>query len=324
MIAGPSWGQEDAQETLPSESPEALDATLDSTSEPAPDVAPQTSEDGIENESIEPAVEAAGQTKATPSAPSNEGVAESSQPTSTDSTILGLTGPRYKENDYFGTWRVRVGGSKIEFDDGQRFYNKLYGTPATMAMLAGDWFAWDWFATLGLGFRMGYYHDRGRAAKALTSAPVSDLTEDQIEVDPIQKTTLTVIPLQALALLQFTPFSGRWFVIDGWAGLERTYFRETRVTESKDEKTAVVAAAASEPKKTLTNRGFRSSSVVGAAANIQLNWMDDRSAASMESTLGLRYVYLSPFIEIVRSLEDKGVSFGRSSMGLAFTFESAK
>src|SRR5438309_2000498 len=83
---------------------------------------------------------------------------------------------------------------------------------------AADWFAWDWYATLGIGFRIGYYTADGHAAAcaggaggaAGTCQSPKDLPESQVSLDQAQKTALTLLPLQVVATAEFTPFDRKW------------------------------------------------------------------------------------------------------------------
>ena len=72
----------------------------------------------------------------------------------------------------------------------------------------------------------------------------------------------------------------------------------------------------------LTNKGWKNGTVVGASANILLNPIDESAAASMRGSMGLGYIYLSPYMEIVRTSSKEGASFGRTTYGLGFTFET--
>ena len=80
----------------------------------------------------------------------------------------------------------------------------------------------------------------------------------------------------------------------------------------------------SEDKSVLTSKGRTSAMVMGGALNLQLNWLDESTVRSMISTMGVSYVYLTPYFEIVRSFSAKGLTFGRNVIGLGFTFETFK
>lgn len=230
----------------------------------------------------------------------------------------------------FGTYRVRVSYNRPEFNDGMRFYNETYGKPSAYPTFTADWFAWDWYATLGLKFGMGYYTDDGHALKTkegVTKAK-ADLEPTDLEQDKNGKTSLTLIPLQVSLAAEMTPFAKKWLVLDGWIGVERIYWQEVR-TGGGGSSTSPAAVmedptATDSKDSTLTNKGWKNGTVIGASANILLNPLDEQGAASMRGSMGLGYIYLSPFMEIARSTNKDGVSFGRKVYGVGFTFETVK
>jgi hypothetical protein len=227
----------------------------------------------------------------------------------------------------FGTYRVRVKYNRPDFDDGMRFYDEAYNKPSDYPSFDADWFAWDWYVTLGLKFGMGYYTDEGHALKAKSGVAKAkeDLDPDDVEEDPNGKTTLTLIPLSTSLTAQMTPFKGKWLVLDGWIGVERVYWQEVRNGAGTATTTAMIQDTATESKdETLTNKGWKNGTVIGAAANILLNPLDEQGANSMRGSMGLGYIYLSPFFEIARSTNKDGVSWGRKIIGLGFTFETVK
>ncbi len=229
----------------------------------------------------------------------------------------------------FGRYRVRVNYNRPAFDDGMRFYDEAYGTPSAYPSLDADWFAWDWYVTFGLKFGMGYYTDDGHALKAKSGVvkDKSDLDPDDVEEDTNGKTSLTLVPLQASFAAEMTPFSKKWLVLDGWIGVERIYWQEVRTggATSTTTKAAMIEEPTENKDETLTNKGWKQGTVIGASANILLNPIDEQGAASMRGSMGLGYIYLSPFVEIVRSRnKEDQVSFGRKIIGLGFTFETVK
>lgn len=225
----------------------------------------------------------------------------------------------------FGSYRVRVNYNKPDFNDGMRFYDEAYGSPSAYPSFDADWFAWDWYVTLGLKFGMGFYTDDGHALKATGGKAKEDLQEEDVVEDENGKTSLTLVPLQASLAAEMTPFSKKWLVLDGWIGIERIYWQEVRTGGGSQSTTAAMIEETPATKdETLTNKGWKNGTVIGAAANILLNPIDEQGAASMRGSMGLGYIYLSPFMEIVRSTNKDGVSFGRKILGLGFTFETTK
>ncbi len=235
----------------------------------------------------------------------------------------------------FGSYRLRIAAAKPAFDDGYKCYDKFYGSPKVYPTVAVDWFAFDWYATVGFGGRVGIYSAKGHAATSSAGSTNKDCSK--LVTDDNGPTTLFLFPMQLLMTAEFTPFRQKWIVIDFWGGVERLYFSETREQESTGKKTAITrimatdgtgtstssgTSSATESPGSYTNRGWKTSSVVGVAANILLNPLDQTSVKSMNKTLNVGYVYLSPYLEVVSAMRTKAVDFGRTSYGLMFTFET--
>ena len=248
---------------------------------------------------------------------------------------LDLSGGR--RNVLFGSYRVRVGLAQPDFEK-LLYYDKLYGDEDPYPMIAADWFFWDWYATMGLSFRAGFYTATGKAAKEIEK-PLQDITADDVQKDPNSKTNLTLIPLQVALTAEITPLRQKWLVVDGYIGLESLYYQEVRNSpETKASSAALIQTAAETEEDTeaddaLTNKGTKQLTVLGFSANILLNGLDGASANSMRGTMGLANIYLSPFIEYSRSLSSsptsgnkisKNPDFSRTTMGIGFTFESVK
>ena len=236
-----------------------------------------------------------------------------------------------KEEVLFGSYRVRAQFAQPKFDNHLEYYDKLYGSPTWYPQLAADWFAWDWYVTFGLSFRLGYYTADGHAAKPGTSGNRPS-SADQISKDSNGPTTLTLLPMQACLAAEFTPFQKKWLVIDGWLGLERLYYQEVRASSSASAKGLIHALAdtttsgtgsGSATDSTLTNAGTLDGRVVGLAANIRLNGLDDTSSQSLRGAMGIGSIYLSPFVERVYP-KGSGLTFARSVMGIGFTFETIR
>ena len=305
--------------------------------------------DSAEPNSVEPVVEAPAVTPAMPevseqvneapvAAAATETVSEETaepklevqEPLQTPSkpedkqTSLETSAPR---KIMFGSYRIRMSVNKPTFNDDLKFYDDLYGNPKNYGMFGVDWFAWDWYVTMGLGLRSGFY---GASGERVKGGSVNKQNPDSSSFEKTGKTSLTMIPMQALITMEFSPFQRKWLVIDGWFGAEYAYWQEVRIekaspttTTTKSAVFAAAAAAASDD-GSLTNKGWAKATVLGFAANILLNPLDDRSTKSMEATMGLGYVYLSPFMEVVTGINSDGINWGRKVIGLGFTFESIK
>lgn len=248
---------------------------------------------------------------------------------------LDLSGGR--RDVLFGSYRVRIGLAQPDFEK-LRFYDKLYGDEEPYPTISADWFFWDWYATMGLSFRAGFYTATGKAAKEINK-PLQDITDADVEKDPNSKTNLTVIPLQIALTAEITPLRQKWLVVDSYIGFESLYFQEVRNSPDAPAASAALIQAAEtkeseESDDALTNKGTKQLTVLGFSANILLNGIDGgASANSMRGTMGLANIYLSPFIEYSRALDrsptsskalSKNPDFSRTTMGIGFTFESIK
>ena len=256
---------------------------------------------------------------------------------------LDLSGGR--RDVLFGSYRVRVSLAQPDFEK-LRFYDKLYGDEDPYPTISADWFFWDWYATMGLSFRAGFYTATGKAAKEINK-PLQDVTDADVEKDPNSKTNLTVIPLQIALTAEITPLRQKWLVVDGYIGFESLYFQEVRNSPDAPKGSGASPSApaliqaeteasddADDADDALTNKGTKQLTVLGFSANILLNGIDGgASANSMRGTMGLANIYLSPFIEYSRALDrsptsskalSKNPDFSRTTMGIGFTFESIK
>jgi hypothetical protein len=317
-------------------SPSAAPAASPAASSQAPAAAPQAAADA----SAAPAADAS-------AAPAADASAAPAADASAVPAAEGLITPRPPTNTrIFGKYRVRIAAARPQFDE-LEFYDELYGDEKAYPQFQADWFAWDWYATLGLSFRFAYYSAEGRAAKANKPKDQVVASDFEGEAPPARRdeagpTTLTLVPLQLLAAAQFTPFDRKWIVVDAYAGLEYSYWQEVRTkaqsstsatgtggstdtggTGSSTAAAMLLAETEGDDDDGYTNTGFKTASVFGVGLNILLNGLDERSVASMRGSMGLGYVYLSPFLEVVRQL-DGGASFSRSVIGVGFTFESLR
>lgn len=233
--------------------------------------------------------------------------------------------PPVEKDNVFGRYKVRIGVGKPKFDDGMKCFHELYGNERMYPTFGLDVFAFDWYVTIGASLRFNYYSQRGNAAKSKNGTPKGDDCSI-LEIDDNEQTQLTVLPFQGLGIIQFTPFPKKWLVFDVWGGLGYTYFQETRIgtAEEKSTTTTTTNSSSSDSDSTLTNKGSTKEIVFGGSANILINSFDERSVSSLHETMGLGAIYIAPFLEVTRTMAKSGVSFGRSTIGLVFTFESAR
>ena len=348
LMVTPAYGQDEA--SAPEDGEEEIEATEDPVEEPVEDPIEDPGEEPVEEPvedsglfydepeaeeepaEEEPAAEEPVEPESDPlplrAAPDD--TVDDGMPVRDPTTTTAATyGKRYRDKEsgkkvLFGEHRIRLSLARPEFED-LEFYDTLYGDEKNYFMVNADWFAWDWYATLGLSLRFGYYTATGFTADSVDDA--DDVSEDDLEVNRDGPTSLTLLPFQLVGTMEFTPFDGKWLVIDAWAGYERLYFQEARTVGGASDTASVIMLQDTESDDdddgTPVNSGWSSGTTVGVSANILLNALDDRGARSLRS-IGLGYIYLSPFMEIVTTVNDNDVPFGRSVVGLGFTFESLR
>ena len=220
----------------------------------------------------------------------------------------------------FGRYHIQLNfHNNPVFDDGLKYYNKLYGKASRYGTIGADYTPWGWFVNFGFGLRSSIFTDSGKAASGVSAST------GEVTLDDNGKTSLTLIPFQFLGVARFTPFTKKWIVLEGYVGRERMYFQEVRTVKATS---IPVSGSASSSgitgDKALTNKGWLSGNVTGAAVSILLNPLDERSVRSMANSMGLGFTYLTLFKEQVTYLDKDRVSFGRSSSGIGFTFETVK
>ena len=236
---------------------------------------------------------------------------------------LSLRGQN-REATVFGAYRVRLSYAIPKFNGGLKSYKTAYGNANGYPEIGADWFAWDWYASLGVGLRAGYYTANGHALQVNDGVNKTDpktLGDGDVHIDPNGPTALTLLPLKLLATAELTPFRRKWVVVDGWAGYERLYFQEVRKVPVAATNTGTTAAAPVD--MALVNRGWLNATVVGAAVNVLLNPIDQASSYSAHTGMGIGSIYLTGYSEWIRALDRNRLSFGRTVFGIAFTFETS-
>jgi hypothetical protein len=221
-----------------------------------------------------------------------------------------------------GTYKIGIGLLRPDFNDGLVGYEETYANVSWYPSIQVDWMPFEFYRmALGLKFAMGMYKDEGRAIRT------AEETEAPTGRDDSSRTNLLLLPLTAAINFTANPFSQRWIGFDAWAGIEYLYYQETRSTETPAAPTTQPAARLRPiggDVSAIANKAWKRNSLYGVSVNLLLNWMDQGSPNSMRGSLGLGYVYLSPFIQVSQSMDDRGASFGRQEFGIAFRFESIR
>ena len=219
----------------------------------------------------------------------------------------------------FGRQKIQLAANRPTFNEGQKCYDKLYGKPETHISLSGDWFPLDWWINPGITMKMGMSSVRGKAVTGATTSP-QGIDCNSLTLDENSKTTLLFIPIQLGLKLQFSPFRKKWLVVDYWTSAEYGWWQETRDNAAASFSAGSLIAA----DRVYANTGRKSGVSSGVTAHLLLNPLDERSVRSMMDTMGIGYVYLSGFMETVKSTSQQGLTFGRNVLGIGFTFEAYK
>lgn len=236
-----------------------------------------------------------------------------SRPDESESSQSWLSGRR-RPGAYVG-----LGVSRANEVGNLNYYEVLYGKKENQFNFFAGYYLYSYLVDFGLGTNVAYYSARGNPVKAIPgqSVPISGRLPAETVIDKGQEIELTLIPVQVLAQLAFSPFASRRIVLRAWAGLEQLYVQESLKPKLPSD------ANLSSDAKTYVNRGWNSGTVYGAMISISLSGLEPRSDFALKS-LGIDRTFISPFIEIVKTNDAKMGNFDRQAYGIAFNFESLR
>ncbi len=213
----------------------------------------------------------------------------------------------------FGSFRFSIGGGRPDFSNDLRFYNDLYGREKIHPDLFFDYYLLDWYISLGAGVHTRYYRAQGHASRS-SNPGAGGISSDSIDKD--SNLELVLIPIQALALLEITPWKTSFFTINGWAGHEQMYVQESRLAGASSSSNGASGSSS------YVNRGWNQGRVVGASLSLRMDFLEPTASRSLE-ILGFRSVLITPYVEKSTTTKTKIAKFDRTTMGVVFTFESA-
>ena len=199
-----------------------------------------------------------------------------------------------------------------------KYYEKLYGEPEFYPTLSSDWMFLRSTVSLGLRFKIGYFDTNGNAAK---SPQVDSPSEDELTKD-IDKTSLTMLPLDMALVSRVGIGASRIVVLSGWVGYQDTYYQEVRSNAVTDE---AESNTSDDTDRTLTS-GWNGGLILGLGADIKISQFGSANASSLRS-LGIGAIYVTPYVEIVQVLGASllgsagKTDFSRSALGIGFLFE---
>lgn len=262
--------------------------------------------------------------EAAPPAPetNNETVAAPSETPEASSASSSNTSLRREPGIYgsdFGSFRVGLGAGRPTFDEKVvKYYDDLYGKPSIHPDLFLDYNLFDWYLTLGVGARFRYYRATGYAAQ--TSNPTGDTLSDA-EIDRNSDVELVMIPVQGVVTAEITPWRTSFFTLNAWTGVERMFVQETRHPKEGGTSSFAAATTDDDSNETYVSKGWNTASVVGASVSLRLDYFDRASVNSL-AIMGFRSVFLTPYMEIVKTQKAEMGKWDRRILGLLFTFES--
>jgi len=297
--------------TAPSPADSKVEAPTGTESKEAVQAEASPNESAPPEPSPEPAV-----VETPKSAPSDgeEVARDDSEKPSEDVGVKGTYGGRV-----FGRKKVQLAANRPVFDEDQTCYSKFYGKPQTHMSISGEWFPLDWWVNPGLITRIGVYSVRGKAVSG-SSESTKGVSCDSLSIDENSSTGLLLVPIQVGAKIQFSPFRRKWLVLDYWTAAELDWWQETRNSAASN----LMFTASDSSSQVYTSTGRKKAVSVGASVHLLLNPLDEGAVRSMIDTMGIGYVYLSGFMEKVKSTSSEGLTFDRNVMGVGFTFEAYK
>ncbi|NRA67049.1 MAG: hypothetical protein HRU19_21350 [Pseudobacteriovorax sp.] len=195
-------------------------------------------------------------------------------------------------------------------------YEKLFGEPAIYPefWVERSILPLPFGLDLSLGFRIGMYQDKGKSAEGVGFDGQLNADLDDSEVTSGQKSRLTLIPIQLISTISYTPFDRRWVIINFFAGLSQTYIENTLEPASSE-------GSDGSSVKPFVNSGWNQEVVTGASLSFDISAIDTSSSYSLR-VYGIERMFLTPFLQIVTTAKDTVGTFDREMYGIMFTFET--
>lgn len=209
------------------------------------------------------------------------------------------------------------------------FYSEIYGNTSWFPSFSyaykppqfSPWFDFDF------GLKLSYYMTTGKPL-------VQDATTGDYVQEENAKITLKLVPYELYAKFELVPFGKRYVTFSSWVGYEEMYYEEVRIlpdsTASKSS-SSTSKTTKTRPKNEI-NSGWNKSLAFGFGVNLLLNHFEERPVRSLGRSMGLHYVYLTPYIEFVNAMSGgktfisqqkvSPVEFSRTVYGLAFKFDT--
>ncbi|RZA24709.1 MAG: hypothetical protein EOP10_09105 [Proteobacteria bacterium] len=207
-------------------------------------------------------------------------------------------------------------------------YEKLYGKTEKTINLQMGRYLYTYGIDIGLSAKFGYFNAGGHPLKSLSNCgsdadpialevPLKRNIPDGCTTDENQKIELTLIPVQTLLELAYSPFPvSRRLVIRGYIGPEFLYVQEVLKPN--------VPSNQELPEGTqLVSSGWNQGLVTGIMLSISVSGYEARSDYALKS-IGVDRTYISPFYEVVTTTNDKMGNYDRKSYGISLQFEGLR
>ena len=226
--------------------------------------------------------------------------------------------------DWDGGYILNIGLGRPAFSSLDK-YDKIYGSPNLFPSFSVTYKFVDFsFLTFGVGGRLSYYAANGHPLKVVNGEYVSDTSSS----------TLKLVPYEFYLLAHLKPFHRHYVVADFWMGYEELYYEEVRLLVNPPSTTTTSTGTTTKSPKSPNeiNSGWNKSITLGMSLNFMVNYFDDATAKALEATTGLRFIYISPFVEYANAMKGgylylnqqkaSNVDFSRTTYGIMFTFET--
>lgn len=202
-------------------------------------------------------------------------------------------------------------------------YEKIYGKFERMMSLQMGYYLYTYGIDIGVSAKFGYFSASGHPLRSLTAndvtleTPLKRDIPDNFTTDPKQKVDLTLIPVQTLLELAYSPFPvSRRIVLRAYVGPEFLYVQETLKPNIPSTETVPAGTQ-------LVSKGWNRGLVTGAMISISLNGIEARSDFALKS-IGVDRTYISPFMEMVTTTNDKMGNYDRKIYGISLQFEGLR
>ncbi len=197
-------------------------------------------------------------------------------------------------------------------------YKVLYGDEKKELGFFAGYYLWTYLFDFGLAGKFGYYRASGHPVTGIdrNSLPIKGDLPASITADPSQSMELSLLPIQVLGNIALSPFASRRVVLRAWFGPEFLYVQES----IKPDLPSTVSGGSD---SSFVNKGWNQGFVYGAMLSIGITGLEARSDYAMRS-IGIDRTYISPFLEVIKTNDDKMGNFDRKNYGIAFNFESLR